>query len=95
MEVEQVRQFRVQDVKLFPNELFKQEKVFLFVHIVQSIYVGPDGSADLPPICVLQAFQAIGIWVDILEFANVDKVFGFHNLWQQLEVMANISLLRV
>jgi hypothetical protein len=92
VEGDQVVQLVVDDLELFPDELFEQEDVPVLVYVVESVQVGADGAADLPAVAVLEAFEAVAVGVDVFEFADVDEVLAFHDDREEFEEAGHVAL---
>lgn len=58
------------------DELLEEENIAVFVDVEKPVDVSPNGSPDLPSVGVLKALQAVGVGVDVFEFADVDEVFA-------------------
>ena len=56
----------INDLKLLPDKLFKQENISIFIYIEQTINVRTNRTTNLPSICIFQAIQTVCIRVNVL-----------------------------
>ena len=66
MELNQISQLLIKNLKFFSNELLKQEDIPVLIDIIQPVNIGSDGSSQLPPVGSLEIIQTRGVSVNVL-----------------------------